>query len=109
MILYDICLLSDLFHLVSSCNARVLGLIPGLGRSPGGGHGSPLQYSFLENPHGQKGLAGHNWATKCSTQDNLWVHPMLLQMASLFFFMVSNTPLYIHTTRSLSIHLLMDI
>ena len=29
---------------------RVVGLIPGLGRSPGGGHGSPLQYSCLENP-----------------------------------------------------------
>ena len=27
-----------------------LGLIPGLGRSPGGGHGNPLQYSWLENP-----------------------------------------------------------
>ena len=25
------------------------GLIPGLGRSPGGGHGNPLQYSCLEN------------------------------------------------------------
>ena len=24
--------------------------IPGLGRSPGGGHGNPLQYSYLENP-----------------------------------------------------------
>ena len=29
---------------------RDLGLIPGLGRSPGGGHGNPLQYSCLENP-----------------------------------------------------------
>ena len=28
----------------------VLGLIPGLGRSPGGGHGNPLQYPCLENP-----------------------------------------------------------
>ena len=28
-------------------------LIPGLGRSPGGGHGSPLQYSCLENPMGR--------------------------------------------------------
>ena len=28
---------------------RGLGLIPGLGRSPGGGHGNPLQYSCLEN------------------------------------------------------------
>ena len=27
-----------------------MGLIPGTGRSPGGGHGNPLQYSYLENP-----------------------------------------------------------
>ena len=27
-----------------------VGLIPGLGRFPGGGHGNPLQYSCLENP-----------------------------------------------------------
>ena len=38
----------------SSCNVGDLGLIPGLRRSPGGGHGNPLQYSCLENPHGQK-------------------------------------------------------
>ena len=31
-------------------NAGDLALIPGLGRSPGGGHGNPLQYSHLENP-----------------------------------------------------------
>ena len=31
-------------------NAKDLGLIPGLGRSHGGGHGNPLQYSCLENP-----------------------------------------------------------
>ena len=29
---------------------RDLGSIPGLGRSPGGGNGNPLQYSCLENP-----------------------------------------------------------
>ena len=28
---------------------REVGLIPGLGKSPGGGHGNPLQYSCLEN------------------------------------------------------------
>ena len=33
----------------SSCSARDLGSIPGLGRSPGEGHGNPLQYSCLEN------------------------------------------------------------
>ena len=31
-------------------NIRDMGSIPGLGRSPGGGHGNPLQYSCLENP-----------------------------------------------------------
>ena len=39
----------------SACNAGDLGLIPGLGRSPGG-HGNPLQYSCLENSHGQRSL-----------------------------------------------------
>ena len=33
-----------------TCNVGDLGLIPGLGRSPGGGHGNTLQYSCLENP-----------------------------------------------------------
>ena len=33
-------------------------LIPGLGKSPGEGYGNPLQYSCLENPHGQRSLAG---------------------------------------------------
>ena len=33
----------------STCNVEDLGLIPGLGRSPGEGNGNPLQYSFLEN------------------------------------------------------------
>ena len=37
-----------------------LGSIPGLGRSPGGGHGNPLQYSCLENPHGQRSLVGYS-------------------------------------------------
>ena len=32
----------------SACNAGNLGLIPGFGRSPGEGHGNPLQYSYLE-------------------------------------------------------------
>ena len=35
-------------------------LSPGLGRSPGRGHGNPLQYSCLENPHGQRSLAGYS-------------------------------------------------
>ena len=35
----------------SACNAGDLGLIPGLGRSPGEGNGNPLQYSCLEKSH----------------------------------------------------------
>ena len=34
----------------SACNEGDLGFITGLRKSPGGGHGNPLQYSCLENP-----------------------------------------------------------
>ena len=43
----------------SACNARYLGWIHALGRSPGEGNGSPLQYSCLENLMGR----GAWWAT----------------------------------------------
>ena len=42
----------------SACNVGDLGSVPGLGRSPGGGHGNPHQYSCQENPHGQRSLGG---------------------------------------------------
>ena len=35
-------------------DVRDVGSNPGLGRSPGGGHGNPLQYSFLEIPRTEK-------------------------------------------------------
>ena len=44
----------------SVCNVGDLSSIPGLGRSPGGGHGNPLWYSCLENPHGQRSLVGYS-------------------------------------------------
>ena len=40
----------------SAGDVRDMGLILESGRSPGGGHGNPLQYSCLENPHGQRSL-----------------------------------------------------
>ena len=43
----------------SACNVGDLGSIRRLGRSPGRGHGNPFQYSFLENPHGQRSLVGN--------------------------------------------------
>jgi len=55
----------------SACSVRELGSITGLGRSPGGGHGNPFQYSCLENPHVQRSLVGYSpWVTKSQTQLN---------------------------------------
>ena len=49
----------------SACKAGNLGSIPGLGRSPGGVHGNPLQYSCLKNPHGERNLVGYSpWGCK---------------------------------------------
>ena len=49
----------------SACNVGDLASIPGLERSPGGGHGNPLSYSCLENPNGQWSLGGYNpWDCK---------------------------------------------
>ena len=43
----------------------VQAMIPRLGKSPGGGHGNPLQYSCLENPRGQWSLVGYSpWGCK---------------------------------------------
>ena len=49
----------------SACNAGDPDSVPGLGSSPGGGQGNPLQYSCLENPHGQRSLVGYSpWGCK---------------------------------------------
>ena len=40
----------------NAANVGDMGFIPGLGRSPGGGNGNPLQYSCLENSHKQRSL-----------------------------------------------------
>ena len=40
----------------SVCSAGDLDSVPGSGRSPEEGHGNLLQYSCLENPHGQSSL-----------------------------------------------------
>ena len=66
-------------------------LILGLGRSPGGGNGNPLQYSCLERGkrkfHGQRSLAGYSpWGRKESdTTEQLSKHTRTSQLASQFF------------------------
>ena len=49
----------------SACNAGDLGLIFGLGKSPGGGHGNPLQYSCQDRESWQVTVHG---VTKSQTQ-----------------------------------------
>ena len=49
----------------SACNVEDLGSIPVLESCLGEGHGNPLQYSCLENPHGQRHLEGYSpWGRK---------------------------------------------
>ena len=43
-----------------ACSEGDLGSVCGLGRSPRGGHGNPLQHSCLENPPGQRSLVGYS-------------------------------------------------
>ena len=47
-----------------TCNAGDLGLIPGLGRFPGGGNGNLLQYSCLENPMDRGTQSYSPWGRK---------------------------------------------
>ena len=68
----------------SACNAGDPGSIPVLGRSPGGGHGNPLQYSDLENPMDRGAwLAKPHEATKSQTQLSDSAHMCIPSMPNL--------------------------
>ena len=72
----------------SACNAGDLGLISGVGRSPGGEHGNPLQDSFLETPHGQRSLVGCSpWVTESDTAGHthtvLYIEQILMRTCHL--------------------------
>ena len=88
----------------SACHAGDLGLIPGLGRSPGEGNGNPLQYSFLENPmdRGARqatvyGVArvGHNLATKPPPPSMYWAILAWIQLPSKYVFLNLLTKFYV--------------
>ena len=71
----------DLDGKESDCNVGDPSLIPGLGRSPGGGNGNPFQYSCLENSMDR----GAWWATvhgitKNGTQLSMQVHELLIKV-----------------------------
>ena len=71
-----------------ACDVGDLGSIPGLGRSLGGGRSNPLQYSCLENSHGQRSLAAYSlWCCKdldmteqLRTAQDTWVISGLLKL-----------------------------
>ena len=73
----------------SACNVGDLGSIPGLGRSLGGGYGNS-QYSCLENPCGQRNLAGCRESDTTEwlllTQNVLEMHQMI--QLYIFFFQI---------------------
>ena len=64
----------------SACNAGDMGLIPGLGRSPRGGNGDPLQYFCLGNPMNR----GVLWATIHGVAKN-WTPLSYLTRITIFF------------------------
>ena len=73
--------------LANAGDIRDTGLIPGSGRSSGGGHGNPLQYSCLENPMDRGGW----WATvhgvaKSQTQLSKYLYSIItIPLLCLFF------------------------
>ena len=70
-------------HKESTCSVEDLGSTPGLGRSSGGGHDNPLQYSCLENPHGQRSLMGYRlWGGK---ESDTTKHILLLNSTLISF------------------------
>ena len=71
----------------SACNARDLGPIPGLGRSPGEGKGYPLQYSGLENSMDPHGVA-KSWTHFHFTLHTIWtlLFPITEYLSYHFFF-----------------------
>ena len=72
----------------SGFNAGDLGLIPRLGRSLGIGRGNPLQCSCLENPDGQRSLAGYSpWGRKESDMTKRLSTAHFVRLSLFYFFL----------------------
>ena len=69
----------------SACNAGEFGSVPGLGRSPRGGHGKPLWYSCLENPSGFAWRALVYGVTKSQTTEHLSTDINFIIILTVFF------------------------
>ena len=82
---YELSLDLGLVGKESACSVRDLASFPVLGRSPGGGHDNPLQYSCLENPHGLRSLVGYSPCgcteldtTEQRSTDSTWIESKLV-------------------------------
>ena len=76
-------------------NAGDMVSIPGVGRSPGGGNGNPLQYSCLENPMDRGAWrATVHWVTKSQSRLRTPLLPCFLIVFSLIFVVVVVKALY---------------
>ena len=86
-----------------------MGLIPGLGRSPEGKNGNPLQYSCLENLLDRRAWrATVRGVAQSQTQLSDWnvqIHPCWCNGIISFFVWLSNIPLHTRTMSSLFLHL----
>ena len=91
----------------SAHNAGDLGSVPGLGRAPGREHGNPLQYSCLENPHGQRSLSSVQslshvplfaspWTAACQASLTVTNSRSLLRLMSIKSVMPSNHLILCH-------------
>ena len=70
----------------SAADSGDKGLIPGLGRSPGGGSSSPLKYSCLENPMAQEAW----WASAHGvTESDMTEHTHIQELRTPFFILTS--------------------
>ena len=79
----------------SACNAGA----PGLGRSFGGGHGNPFQYSCLGNPHGQRSLVGYSpWGLQRAGLDSAQ-HSTAHATKSIFSDINMATPAFLSQTQ----------
>ena len=86
----------------STCSAGNLGLIPGLGIPPGGGHGNLFWCSCVENPHEQRSLVGYSpWGCKESDMAE-WLSTAQQRMFKLLYSCICFTCLQDYTQNSSS-------
>ena len=86
----------------SACNVGHLGLITVLERYPGRRHDNPLQYSFLENPHGQRSMVGYSpWGMGSQTVTHDWVTNTLFVIFLFCMYIYTHTHTHTHTKKIL--------